>query len=79
MADKQMEYAKINQRNREHYDQIRLVINKKGVAPKNRMNGIHFEGGKEAIKAHAQDNGESMNQFIIRAIKETMERDIENK
>lgn len=33
------------------------------------------KGQKEIIKAHAESVGESMNQFVIRAINETMERD----
>lgn len=33
------------------------------------------KGKKEVIKAHAESNGESLNGFINRAVKETMERD----
>lgn len=33
------------------------------------------KGSKEAIKAHAEKQGESVNGFISRAIKETMERE----
>ena len=33
------------------------------------------KGHKEAIKAHAEGNSESVNGFINRAIEETMERD----
>lgn len=33
------------------------------------------KGQKEAIKAHAERRGESVNGFIGRAISETMERD----
>ncbi|MDD7718799.1 MAG: hypothetical protein PUJ11_04785 [Eubacteriaceae bacterium] len=33
------------------------------------------KGQKAVIKAHADKNRESMNQFVIRAINETMERD----
>lgn len=33
------------------------------------------KGQKEIIKSHAESLGESMNQFVIRAINETMERD----
>lgn len=32
-------------------------------------------GKKEAVKAHAEAQGESLNGFINRAINETMERD----
>ena len=45
---------------KEHYDEIKLRIGK---------------GRKEEIKAHAKVYGESVNSFIGRAIKETMERD----
>ena len=43
-----------------HYDRINLAIPK---------------GQKDAIKAHADSQGESINAFIGRAIQETMERD----
>lgn len=33
------------------------------------------KGQKEIIKTHAETLGESMNQFVIRAINETIERD----
>ncbi len=33
------------------------------------------KGQKEVIKAHAEKQGESMNQFVIRAIAEAMQRD----
>ena len=33
------------------------------------------KGQKDVIKAHADRQQESMNQFVIRAINETMERD----
>lgn len=33
------------------------------------------KGQKAIIKAHAEQQGESMNQFVIRAIDETMKRD----
>lgn len=35
------------------------------------------KGKKAIVKAHAEQQGESMNQFVIRAINETMERDAE--
>jgi len=35
------------------------------------------KGKKAIVKAHAEQQGESMNQFVIRAINETMERDTE--
>lgn len=42
------------------YDRINLTVPK---------------GEKEAIKAHADRQGESVNSFINRAIKETMDRE----
>ena len=42
------------------YDRINLTVPK---------------GRKEAVKAHAETQGESLNAFINRAILETMERD----
>ena len=33
------------------------------------------KGQKAVIKSHAEQQGESMNQFVTRAIVETMERD----
>ena len=36
------------------------------------------KGKKEAIKNHAESQGESLNGFISRAIDETMQRDKEN-
>lgn len=35
------------------------------------------KGKKEIIRTHAAGQGESMNQFVVRAIDETMERDAE--
>lgn len=35
-----------------------------------------FKGDKEKVKAHAENQGESLNGFIKRAIDETMQRDI---
>lgn len=40
-----------------------------------RINLTTIKGDKEKIKAHAEGRGESVNGFINRAIKETMERD----
>ena len=34
------------------------------------------KGQKDIIKAHAESMGESMNQFVVRAIQETMQRDL---
>ena len=44
------------------YDRINLTVEK---------------GKKDAIKAHAESKGESVNGFINRAINETMEREKE--
>ena len=33
------------------------------------------KGRKEEIKAHAENQGESLNGFVVRAIDETMQRD----
>ena len=46
--------------NAKAYDEIKVRVNK---------------GKKDAIKAHADRQGESVNSFIGRAIDETMERD----
>lgn len=40
-----------------------------------RVNLTMAKGRKEAIRAHAEAHGESVNSFINRAISETMERD----
>ena len=40
-----------------------------------RVNLTMAKGRKEAIKAHAEARGESVNGFINRAISEAMERD----
>lgn len=37
------------------------------------------KGQKAVIKDHAENQGESMNAFVIRAINETMQRDISRK
>ena len=46
--------------NAANYDRVELRLDK---------------GRKEAVKAHAETHGESLNAFINRAITETMERD----
>lgn len=40
-----------------------------------RINLTVYKGEKEIIQAHAIERGESVNGFINRAIKETIERD----
>lgn len=47
---------------KENYDQIQLRVPK---------------GEKDEIKAHAETQGESLNEFIKRAISETRQRDDE--
>ena len=37
------------------------------------------KGQKTIIQAHAAGQGESMNQFVIRAIGEAMQRDVRNE
>lgn len=49
-----------NEFNKTAYDRINLTVPK---------------GNKDKIKAHAEQNGESVNGFINRAVDETMERD----
>ncbi len=44
-----------------NYDRIELTVKPKGR--------------KEELKTHAEENGETLNAFINRAITETMERD----
>lgn len=40
-----------------------------------RINVTFPKGEKETLKAHATKQGESVNAFIVRAVKETMEND----
>ena len=40
-----------------------------------RINLVVKKGEKERLKAHANERGESLNAFIVRAIRETLERD----
>ena len=49
-----------NSYNKDRYDRINVMVAK---------------GDKAIIKAHSEPQGESVNGFINRAIKETMERD----
>ena len=53
-----------NKYNAKAYDRIALQVKK---------------GRKDIIKAHAENNGESINGFVNRAIDETMERDNTNE
>ncbi|MGN0488384.1 MAG: hypothetical protein ACI4HO_03870 [Ruminococcus sp.] len=49
-----------NKYNAKMYDSLRIVVKK---------------GKKDKIKSHAEQQGESLNGFVNRAIEETMERD----
>lgn len=50
----------VNKYMKENYDRVNLTMPK---------------GEKDAVKAHAEARGESVNSFINRAIKEAMDRD----
>lgn len=52
--------AYINKYNAEKYDRVTVMLPR---------------GEKEAVKEHATAQGEKVNTFIARAIRETMERD----
>ena len=60
MAVSKAQQKAVNKYMKENYDRINLTVPK---------------GSKEAIKAHAESKGESVNGFISRAIEETMERE----
>lgn len=51
------------------------AVNKYMAANYDRINLTVPKGQKEEIKAHAESKGESVNSFINRAIKQTMETD----
>ena len=51
------------------------AVNKYVKENYDRINVNMPKGRKEAVKAHAESQGESLNAFINRAITETMERD----
>ena len=58
----------------------RLQINKKYITEK--LDEVKFrvpKGEKAVIQQHAAKQGESVNGFITRAVKETMKRDNERK
>lgn len=45
---------------------------------KNNYDRLEFripKGERDIIKAHAEKMGESLNQFLVRAVKEAMQRD----
>lgn len=59
-----------------HYEQ-RKAANERYLSKMDeiRIRMAKENGLKEAIQAHAEDCGESVNTFILRAITETMERE----
>lgn len=63
MAVSKKQQACVNRYIADKYDRINLTTPK---------------GGKERIKAHAEQHGETVNSFINRAIEETMRHDDEN-
>ena len=60
MAVSKAQQKAVSKYMKENYDEIKVRVPK---------------GSKEAIKAHAESKGESVNGFISRAIEETMERE----
>lgn len=66
MAENKNSKARIEANNRYNakvYDRINIAVPK---------------GQKDIIKAHAEQNGESINGFVNRAIDETMQRETES-
>lgn len=51
------------------------AVNKYMAANYDRINLTVPKGHRDVIRAHAATRGESVNAFIARAIRETMERD----
>lgn len=75
-------YAKLTDRGdvRMPTSKARLQINKKYITEK--LDEVKFrvpKGEKAVIQQHAAKQGESVNSFITRAVKETMKRDNERK
>lgn len=64
----------------DHYKQ-RKAANERYLSTQDRITiRVPKEGGlKEAIQAHADERGESVQAFIVRAILEQMERDKQEK
>jgi predicted HicB family RNase H-like nuclease len=62
MTVSKKQQASVHKYVRDHYDRISVTVP---------------QGKKEIIKSHAEDQGESINGFINRAIDETMERDLD--
>ena len=60
MAVSKAQQKAVNKYVKENYDRVNVNMPK---------------GQKDAVKAHAEAQGESLNAFINRAVTETMERD----
>ena len=60
MAISESQRKAVAKYNAKAYDEIKIRV---------------YKGEKEKIKAHAEQNGESINGFVNRAIDETMQRD----
>ena len=60
MAVSKAQQKAVSKYMKENYDEIKVRVSK---------------GLKESIKSHAEKQGESVNGFISRAIKETMDRE----
>ena len=57
-------------------NEAKLKANKKYITEK--LDDVRFrvpKGEREILKKHAEKMGESVNAFVYRAVKETMERD----
>ncbi len=61
MSTSKAQQKAVNKYMRENYDRIALLVAK---------------GEREIIKAHAEKFGESVNAFLNRAVKETIDRDM---
>lgn len=64
MAISKAQQKAVAKYNANNYDRIELRVEK---------------GQKQIIKDHAETNGETLNGFVNRAIKEAIERDINHK
>ena len=53
------------------------AVNKYGKNNYDRINVTFPKGQKELLKNHVQNTGESVNAFIVRSVKETMQRESE--
>ena len=64
MPTSRAQIAAVNRYNQKNFDRFSLMLKK---------------GRKEQVKEHAESMGESMNQFVTRAIDETIEPDKEKQ